>query len=104
MLTPDNTEEDLTKIGDVLCAIGPTGPAADDLPVLPMPVQAMPIRKAVFAATEMINSTVAEGRICAAPTVSCPPAVPIAVSGEVITKEAVQTLLAYGIMEIEVVR
>ena len=104
MLTPDSTDADLRQIYDALKAIGAAGPAIDRLPVLPEPQQVMTIREAVFAPVERIASAEAEGRICAAPTVSCPPAVPIAVSGEVITKEAVQTLLAYGIMEIEVVR
>lgn len=104
MLTPDNTEEDLIRIREALADIGAAGPAWEDLPALPAPVRAMTIREAVFASAELIDTQKAEGCICAVPTVSCPPAVPIAVSGEVITKETVQTLLAYGIMEIEVVR
>ena len=104
MLTPDNCREDLKKIHDAFETIGAAGPAREELPRLPVPQQAMSVREAVFAKTERVPSSCAEGRVCAAPTVSCPPAVPIAVSGEVITKEAVQTLLAYGIMEIEVVR
>lgn len=104
MLTADNSREDFEKIRDAFASIGAAGPAAEDLPQLPEPKQVMTIRQAVFAAVEVIPSHLAEGRICAAPTVSCPPAVPIAVSGEIITKEAVQTLQAYGIMEIEVVR
>ncbi len=104
MLTPDNGERDLQHIFKALEEITATGSAEDDLPRLPVPEQVMSIRDAVFASTEIICGTEAEGRICAVPTVSCPPAVPIAVSGERITKEAVQTLLAYGIMEIEVVK
>ena len=104
MVTPDNTEEDLCRIQAALTDIGPVGTAWEDLPVLPAPVRAMSIREAVFASAELIDTQKAEGRICAVPTVSCPPAIPIAASGEVITKETVQTLLAYGIMEIEVVK
>jgi len=104
MLTPDNTADDLRQIEDALRVIGAAGPAEEKLPPLPEPKPVLTIREAVFAAAELIPTVQAEGRICAVPTVSCPPAVPIAVSGERITKEAVQTLLAYGIMEIEVVR
>jgi len=104
MLTPDNTADDLRQIEEALCAIGAGGPAEEKLPPLPEPKPVLSIREAVFAAAELIPTVQAEGRICAVPTVSCPPAVPIAVSGERITKEAVQTLLAYGIMELEVVR
>ena len=38
------------------------------------------------------------------PTVSCPPAVPIAVSGEIITEEAVLLFEKHKIYEIEVVK
>ncbi len=104
MLTPDNSSEELMHIRETLAAVGAAGPAWEDLPALPAPVRVMTIREAVFAPAELIPTVEAEGRICAVPTVSCPPAVPIAASGEIITKETVQTLLAYGIMEIEVVK
>jgi arginine/lysine/ornithine decarboxylase len=42
------------------------------------------------------------GRICAAPTVACPPAIPIAVTGERITAEAVTVFAHYGIDLVEV--
>ena len=44
------------------------------------------------------------GRIAAAPTVSCPPAIPIAVSGEVITEEAVALFKYHGMETVAVVR
>ena len=42
------------------------------------------IRQAVFGPQARIPAREAEGRVCALPTVACPPAIPIAVSGEVI--------------------
>ena len=42
------------------------------------------VRQAVFAPQETILAGSALGRVCALPTVSCPPAIPIVVSGEVI--------------------
>ena len=64
----------------------------------------MSIRDAVFSPSETVDTSSAEGRICAAPTVSCPPAVPIAISGEVIDREMISALLYYGIARIDVVK
>ena len=36
------------------------------------------------------------GRVCALPTVACPPAIPIAVSGEAIGPAAVELFRLYG--------
>ncbi|MBR1558806.1 MAG: amino acid decarboxylase, partial [Clostridia bacterium] len=72
--------------------------------IWPAPRAAMSPRQAVFAPSEVVPIAAAEGRVCAAPTVSCPPAVPIAVSGEVITKDAVALLERYGVGHIRVVR
>ena len=42
------------------------------------------------------------GRICGAPIVGCPPAVPVAVSGERITPEALALFIYYGMNTVEV--
>ena len=53
---------------------------------------------------EFVDVSAAEGRICASPAVTCPPAVPPVISGEVITKTAIDCMLHYGIDKIEVVK
>ena len=65
---------------------------------------ALSIREAVLAPHESVSAESALGRICAAPAVSCPPAIPIAVSGEVIDGSAVAQLKFYGIESVEVVK
>ena len=60
------------------------------------------IRQAVFAPQERIPCRDALGRVCAMPAVSCPPAIPIAVSGELITPAAVKLFERYGIETVEV--
>lgn len=104
MVTPENTREDLFALLTALSAFDtPTGsPSA--LPSAPKCQQVISIRKAIFAKQETIPSYMAEGRICASPTVSCPPAIPIAVSGERISTEAAAALLRYGIDSISVVK
>ena len=53
---------------------------------------------------EIIPVSAAEGRICASPAVSCPPAVPIVISGEKITAEDIDLFEHYGIKTVSVVK
>lgn len=62
-----------------------------------IPEKAMNIREAVFSPCEEIPVERAEGRICAAVKVPCPPAVPIAVSGEIIDGNCIEIFKSYGI-------
>ncbi|MBE6577001.1 MAG: amino acid decarboxylase [Ruminococcaceae bacterium] len=66
--------------------------------------RAMSIRKATFCTAEAVNIANAVGRVCATPTVSCPPAVPIIVSGEIITDAAARLLGTYGVLAVDVVK
>ena len=56
------------------------------------------------AKAETVPAGEAAGRVCAAPTVSCPPAVPVAVSGERVTAEAGAWMGYYGVEAVDVVR
>ncbi len=60
------------------------------------------IREAIFRPSETIPVKEALGRVCAAQSVACPPAVPIAVSGERITNEMVSLFQNYGIQTVVV--
>ena len=66
--------------------------------------KALSIREAMLSAHVRITAGKAEGKICASPCVSCPPAIPIAVSGERITREHIALFKAYGIEEIDTVK
>lgn len=71
---------------------------------LPEPKKVMSIRQAVFAPSENISVENAGGRICGAVSVRCPPAVPVAVSGELITDEYINIFKRYGISDVNVVK
>lgn len=62
--------------------------------------RACSIREAVFGSQEKIPAEEAVGRICASECVACPPAIPIAVSGERITTEMLALFQRYGIHEV----
>ena len=69
-----------------------------------LPRMACAIREAAFAPAEEIAVEAAEGRICASVKVPCPPAVPIAVSGEIIDRDSIEIFRQYGIKTVLVVR
>ena len=66
--------------------------------------KAMSIRDAIFGEYEEIDTENALNRICASPSVSCPPAIPIAVSVERITENHIALFKKYGIDKILVVK
>ena len=105
MPSPSNTDEDFFRLSESLKKL-PRRERIESrsIRIPTSPVSKMSIRDAVFASHEQILCTDAKGRICASPTVSCPPAVPIVVSGEVICEEHIPILLRYNVEKIEVVK
>lgn len=65
--------------------------------------RAMTIREAVFSLSEMRDIEKAEGSICASEIISCPPAIPIAVSGEIIDRQMIELFRSYNIHKVCVV-
>ncbi|MDD3347494.1 PLP-dependent transferase [Oscillibacter sp.] len=103
MATPENAAADFTRVEQALGEnLAPCTPA----PALPTAKgrQVLSVRQALFAPCETIAAQEALGRICGAPTVSCPPAIPIAVSGEEIGPEALELLRYYGVETVNVVK
>lgn len=104
MVTPENHSRDLER---VIQALGkaPDGPALPAPPVLPGAscIQAMTPREALFSPQETIPTFQALGRICGAPTVACPPAIPVVISGERFGPEALAVLAHYDVEAVDVV-
>lgn len=80
-------------------------------PPLPRPAlplargeQVLSIRQALFAPQETVRREESLGRICGAPSVSCPPAIPIAVCGERIGPPALELLRRYGVEAVRVLK
>lgn len=104
MCTPQTRAEELEKAVDTLCALPRRAPLEQAVLALPTCEKACSLRDALLAPQESVSAEAAVGRICAAPTVSCPPAVPIVISGERISREAVALFLAYGIDTVAVLK
>ncbi len=73
------------------------------MPAVSRPEKVLTPRQAIFAPWEWVETEKAVGRIAAVPTVGCPPAVPIAVSGERLNEETVRLLRYYGFSRLAVV-
>ncbi len=103
MFSPPNSKRDYARIRQAFFAC-PLGPNRVQPCFLPPPQQAMSIRQGLFSPWEELPVQQSVGRICAAPMVSCPPAVPVVISGEIIPKEALPVFAHYGIETIGVVQ
>ncbi len=68
------------------------------------PKKVMSIRKAMLSEKEYISVEKSEGRILASSSVGCPPAVPIAVCGEIITENIINAFNYYGVEKCFVVK
>ena len=104
MFTPQNSQEDFRKLKKVFDSIGDIGKSDYQNVEFPESEQVMTIRQAVFCENEEIDVDKALNKICASPTVSCPPAIPIAVSGERITEKHIELFKKYNIEKILVVK
>ena len=103
MLTPENDPADLAHLVAVLGTNPCPPPERPRLP-LAQGERVLSIRQALFAPHQVIPASEALGRICGAPTVACPPAIPIAVSGERIGPEALTLFRHYGVETVDVLR
>lgn len=104
MATPENKERDFQRIEKALASLSQKEKIEPLRLPMALPKRRMRIREAIFSPWETIPCAAAVGRICASPCVSCPPAIPIAASGEEITAELLPLFQAYGIEKIEVVK
>ncbi|MBE6563644.1 MAG: aminotransferase class I/II-fold pyridoxal phosphate-dependent enzyme [Ruminococcaceae bacterium] len=104
MTSPRNTDEDFEKVLNAFQNIEHRESIAPFSITPAYAKQVMSIREATFAENELVPVEKAIGRVCASPSVSCPPAVPIAVSGELIGETEISLFKRYGIGSIEVVK
>lgn len=104
MATPENDPSDFDRLKTAFDAIEPRMPISSELPALTAADLVLDLRQAVLGRSEMVALDDAVGRICAAPTVACPPAVPVVISGERITEAHTKAMKYYGYESINVVK
>ena len=106
LMSPMSDMKDYAKLTEALdkavSAAEKHSPVTEKI-TLALPKKAMSIRKAAFSPSEEIRIEEAEGRICASVKVPCPPAIPIAASGEVIDRSCIELFRRYNIPTVLVI-
>ncbi len=109
MLTPENDKRDFDRISRVLSRdfYNSIDGVEDRMEKTSIPIsentRVMSLRQAFWSSHETVDIEEAAGRICASPLVSCPPAIPIVISGEIISQDTIELFKKYHIQQVEVV-
>ena len=104
MPSPETSGEEWERLLTALRAIPQREPLEEHPPALPNPERVLGIREAMFSPQETLPVREAVGRILADACVSCPPAVPVIIAGERVTKEAADCMIYYGIEDCQAVK
>lgn len=104
MPTPEITDGELERLEKSLTSLKRRDARDSNPPSTFKPERVLSPREAVLCPAERVSVNDAEGRILADITVGCPPAVPIVVSGERISKESIEAFGYYGITDCVVVK
>ena len=104
MLTPENTPADLDVLAQALLSIPGRAPISERPPRIHPGQRVCSPREAMLFPMQTLPVSECEGRILAAATVGCPPAVPIVVSGERIDDHAIACFRYYGITHCSVMK
>lgn len=104
MFTPEINDTDFMLLEKVFGAIPKLSSLCKKCPDFEMPTLMLSVKNAMFSLTEIIDVSDAEGRVLASPGVSCPPAVPILMPGELITAESIEIYKYYGINKLTVIK
>ena len=103
MLTPEVGAAGLECLETALLSVPRKTPMDSVPPRFVRAERVMSVRDAVFAPCETVPASESAGRVLAAASVGCPPAVPIVVCGERIDADAAACFAYYGIEEVTVV-
>lgn len=102
MFTPEVSDGDISRLENLLLCLERREAIIEKPPVPARAERATSIREAMLSPSVEINVKEACGRVLAQASVSCPPAVPILVSGERIDDGAIKCFEYYGIEKVRV--
>ena len=104
MLTPENSPRELDALAKALLSVPEKAPIPGQPPRFQPGQRVCSPREAMLSPMEEVPVEKSEGRVLAAATVGCPPAVPIVVSGERIDAHAIDCFRYYGITHCSVMK
>lgn len=104
MFSPLNKEKDFSKLKAVLKSIERKPAKRKSELKFYAPERKMTIKQALFSKEEKVDIKNAKGRIISSISVSCPPAIPLIFSGEVIDDNVIEIMNYYGIKDCLVIK
>ena len=104
MFAPAGGIESINAVKDALLSLPRREALTDAPPAFSLPERVLSLHEALFTPSETLPLDACEGRVLAAPTVSCPPAVPIAVCGERLDRHTLALMRYYGQTTCQVVK
>lgn len=104
MFSPATGAAGLRRLEEALGSLPRRAPIRETPPPLPRARRLMSPREAMLNLAEALPLNQCLGRVLADPCVSCPPAVPILMCGEVIGEDALRCFVYYGREELTCVR
>ncbi len=104
MVTPELGQEGLLQLEQALLSIPTKPPIQEAAPILTAKQSVLSVREALLSSSEVIDVSQSQGHILSAPSVGCPPAVPILICGERIDSNAISCFQYYGIKTCRVVK
>jgi len=103
MFNPEITLEQIDYFEKTILSITKKKNIEEKAPKISIPKKAITVREAMFSPSCILPLNDCLNKILASENVSCPPAIPIIVCGEIIDKTAIEAFSYYGITECRVV-
>lgn len=103
MLSPEMTDVELARLKHALLSGEKSVAITEPPPSIPMLERVISIREATMSLSCEVEIKEAVGEVLADASVSCPPAIPIAICGEMITEAAVKCFEYYGIKKCRII-
>ena len=104
MLTPENSDSDLKHVKSILLSLPKKPAILDTPPRFSLPKREISTKNAYFMPKEEISICDAQGRVLAATTITCPPAISVVVAGERIDQDVINVCKYYGISSCHVIK
>ena len=104
MLTPELAENDVQRVETALLDIPARDPICEKPPIPRQSQAAMSIRQAMLSSSTEADASHSCGAVLATPCVSCPPAIPVLMPGEIIDGAAIKCFEYYGIDRVRVIK
>ena len=104
MFSPLNSKTDFKKVEKALLKLQIKQPIKQEFITFLPQKKAMTIAQATLYKTQTVKTDLAIGKIAGQTKIACPPAIPIIVSGEIISEQTVEKLKRFNIDQVEIIK